>query len=358
MSSSADADATLEALISLSRHRAQRESRSTRIRSLAEDNIAQIISLGTKRKFTREGLEDILLVTLDVIAREEGVASGKSIDHAGDVKVKLDELRVRGLASSADSSPTALAVLEDCGKRDPDIREASDSTAKRARKEKDTFSDSGVSRPAVAAWPSSLTAPGHILSSPRVSGHLLYLDPTSWALVSQENYDGGSQESDQMSGIFSKSRLGFYVPMEMLSTKDRDEKPELHVVMPLELSVEICRKISVDYLQGLKSIERYGDMILYQARYLETASHCLSDLTIRRKRGPSTRVHSQGDLWSACDFCIDTRRLCLRMIKVNDRETEKVFFPLPPHLRIGKHWTDMGFYVQENMEETGVEVTA
>lgn len=182
--------------------------------------------------------------------------------------------------------------------------------------------------------------------------HLLYVDPTPWHPEFRRSCADKDKDPDY-TAFFTKDKVGFYVPKEMLSTKDKNDEPELLPVMPLELSVQIRRKIGADFVQGWKSIERYGDMILFQARNFGTSSHCLSDFTIRRKRGPSTRVHSQGDMWSACDFCIDTRRLCLRMIKVNHHETEKVVFPLPPQLRVGKHWTEMGFWVRDMMESTG-----
>lgn len=91
MPSSADAEANFTELLSFSRHGAQRDFRSTKIRSLTDEDIAQVISIGTKRKFAREGLEKILLFVLDVAAQEANITSEISIDRAGDVKVKLEE---------------------------------------------------------------------------------------------------------------------------------------------------------------------------------------------------------------------------------------------------------------------------
>jgi hypothetical protein len=112
MSSSTNADANLEQLLSLSRHWAQREVRSTKIRSLTDEDLAQVISLGTKREFAREGLEKILLVVLDVIAQEGGIASETSIDRAGDVKVKLEEC-TDDLGSIACKNAHLMLLLQD-----------------------------------------------------------------------------------------------------------------------------------------------------------------------------------------------------------------------------------------------------
>ncbi|KAH6860582.1 hypothetical protein B0T12DRAFT_482850 [Alternaria alternata] len=359
MPSSANAEANLEELLSLSRHGAQREPRSTKIRSLTDEDIAQVISIGTKREFTREGLEKILFIVLDTAAQEGGITSATPTDRAGDVKVKLEEctddlgsiaLSVEELASSAGSSPTASAALEHCIKRDPGTWEAFDTTVKRARKNNDVSAIFDVQ----SAGSVSPTAPGHILFGPTVPEHLLYVDPTPWHPEFRESCAGMSKDPDY-AAFFTKDELGFYIPKEMLSTQETNDGLEPLPKMPLELSVQIRRKIGADFIQGWKCIERYGDMILFQARNFGTSSHCLSDFTIRRKRGPSTRVQSRGDVWSACDFCIDTRRLCLRMIKVNHHGTEKVVFPLPPQLRIGKHWTEMGFWVRDATESAGRE---
>jgi hypothetical protein len=267
-------------------------------------------------------------------------------------------VKIEELGSSRDSSPTTTTTTtvapEHCIKRDPGIWEAFDTTAKRARKDRHISANLGVLQQVESAWSISPTAPGQILFGPSVPEHLLYLDPTPWNPEFREKCAGMGKDPDY-TAFFTKDKLGFYVPKEMLSTKDNDDGPEMFPVMPLELSVQTRRKIGADFIQGWKTIERYGDMILFQARNFGTSSHCLSDFTIRRKRGPSTRVHSRGDVWSACDFCIDTRRLCLRMIKVNHHETEKVIFPLPPQLRVGKHWTEMGFWVRDVTELTGRE---
>ena len=258
-------------------------------------------------------------------------------------------MSVEELPSSAGSSPTASAASEHCIKRDPGIWEAFDTTVKRARKNKDVSANSDTLQQAESAWSVSLTAPGHILFGPTVPEHLLYVDPTPWHPEFRESWAGMSKDPDHPA-FFTKDELGFYIPKEMLSTQETNDGLEPLPKMPLELSVQIRRKIGADFIQGWKSIERYGDMIMFQTRNFGTSSHCLSDFTIRRKRGPSTRVQSKGNVWSACDFCIDTRRLCLRMIKVNHHGTEKVVFPLPPQLRVGRHWTEMGFWVRDTTE--------
>ncbi|CAN9159989.1 unnamed protein product [Alternaria alternata] len=278
MPSSANAEANLEELLSLSRHGAQRESRSTKIRSLTDEDIAQVISIGTKREFTREGLERILLVVLDTAAQEGGIASGTPIDRAGDVKVQLEEctddfdsiaLSVEELPSSAGSSPTASAASEHCIKRDPGIWEAFDTTVKRARKNKDVSANSDTLQKAESAWSVSLTAPGHILFGPTVPEHLLYVDPTPWHPEFRESWAGMSKDPDHPA-FFTKDELGFYIPKEMLSTQETNDGLEPLPKMPLELSVQIRRKIGADFIQGWKSIERYGDMILC---FICSASH-------------------------------------------------------------------------------------
>ena len=112
MPSSANAEANLEELLSLSRHGAQREPRSTKIRSLTDEDLAQVISLGTKREFAREGLEKILLVVLDVIAQEGGIASETSIDRAGDVKAQLEECTDDFDSIACENARPVLLLLE------------------------------------------------------------------------------------------------------------------------------------------------------------------------------------------------------------------------------------------------------
>ncbi|KAL1799677.1 hypothetical protein ACET3X_000019 [Alternaria dauci] len=253
--SSADADANLGELLSLSRHWAQREIRSTKIRSLTDEDLAHVISLGTRREFAREGLEKILVAVLDVIAQEGGIAHESTIDRAGDVKVNLEKLRVEEAGSSADSSPTASTVSENWIKRDPGIWEAFDTTVKRTKNYEDSYADVAALQKLESPWSVSSTPPGCILFGPSVPEHLLLLDPTPFISENRQTWNEIGMDPAH-TGFFTKDKLGFFVPKDMLPTSDSSDGPDPLPVMPFELLVQTRRKIGADFLQGRKTIER------------------------------------------------------------------------------------------------------
>ncbi|KAF1842160.1 uncharacterized protein K460DRAFT_435495 [Cucurbitaria berberidis CBS 394.84] len=73
-------------------------------------------------------------------------------------------------------------------------------------------------------------------------------------------------------------------------------------------------------------------------------------LNLRLYEGSTTlqeMCFESGDDKRACDYCVRTRRLCVRMYKDDDDKTYKLgFFPLPEKWRKGVNYDNVGFWVR------------
>jgi glutaredoxin len=100
-------------------------------------------------------------------------------------------------------------------------------------------------------------------------------------------------------------------------------------------------KFDKDYLSTNLHISEWGKLL----RLLEkgVASRCCVNVTvIRRAKDPGKRT--MGNMKTACDYCIKTKRLCARLLKIDD-VIKLAFFPLPSELRPDADLAHLNYWV-------------
>ena len=77
-------DAYLKALLTLSGNEQLATARQNLLQGLTDDNLLELLKKAAKREFARGGLEEIISVILDVIARDPASVNddGTSVSHA------------------------------------------------------------------------------------------------------------------------------------------------------------------------------------------------------------------------------------------------------------------------------------
>jgi hypothetical protein len=74
---SSPVDTYLNALLALSGNALLAGARSNLLRSISDDDLSQLLSQGMGREFASGGMEEIVLLMLDVIARDPGTTAVK-----------------------------------------------------------------------------------------------------------------------------------------------------------------------------------------------------------------------------------------------------------------------------------------
>jgi hypothetical protein len=72
---------------------------------------------------------------------------------------------------------------------------------------------------------------------------------------------------------------------------------------------------------------------------------CVNNVVFSKSGKPMTYAAADGNESRACDHCVNKDRICAKLVQLGDK-VKMAVYPLPPGLREGLKWNEMGFWVQ------------
>jgi hypothetical protein len=73
---------------------------------------------------------------------------------------------------------------------------------------------------------------------------------------------------------------------------------------------------------------------------------CVNNVVFSKSGKEMTWTAADGNQSSACDHCINKKRVCAKLIKITDG-VKMAMYPLPAHLREGREWNEIEYWVQD-----------
>jgi len=119
-------------------------------------------------------------------------------------------------------------------------------------------------------------------------------------------------------------------------------------IPPTSLLAPVSLKMQVSFYQDYQSTPSkqryYGEMIHKSASYVDRGV-CVAAKTITRASNGNKYTRADGNIFRACDICIQKHRLCARLVTVLG-EVKIAILPLPYIEREGRVWRDMAFWIR------------
>jgi hypothetical protein len=133
-------------------------------------------------------------------------------------------------------------------------------------------------------------------------------------------------------------RIGLVVPHFL-------ESPAWHPVssMAVQDGEAFHTKFTNDYLVDSPKAKRYSYMARHPEKYTK-AGLCVNRVIRQGGSGSNPFDKAGGDEQSACDTCIRTGRLCVRVVEKYEG-FGLCAYPLPQRYREGSLWVHMGFWI-------------
>ncbi|CAI9633200.1 unnamed protein product [Alternaria burnsii] len=261
----------LEALIALSGDEQLVSPRRALLQSLNDEDLAGLVKKAVGREFTRDDLEDIASVLLDIIVKDPASVYSHDAgeDQATQVKVENDpsrettpeSVRSRGVVSLTPPAPRSTSQASTSGVQ------------------------SQIGHPARTVAVSLRCQTEQVIAN-KVTPLIQYV---RW---------------DEQSGDYIDLSFGSHNTAEETSLADRFDR---------------------SYLSTEGHITEWGKLLRLREMRVAAARQCCVDNTVIVRTGLSCHLEGQ----SACYGCIKARHLCALLIRTADGVIKLAFFPLP-----------------------------
>jgi hypothetical protein len=117
-------------------------------------------------------------------------------------------------------------------------------------------------------------------------------------------------------------------------------------IWPGELSPSVLAQIQVSFqshYQFNDKKKRYYREMVHSGRYVDKPV-CVGAKVISSLSTGYKYTFASGNIFNACDTCVQKHRLYAGIVRVDD-ELKMGIFPLPAGERLGIEWTDIAFWI-------------
>ncbi|KAH6858837.1 hypothetical protein BKA58DRAFT_49146 [Alternaria rosae] len=285
-------DSYLKALLALSGNEQLVTPRQHLLQGIDDDDLSELLKKAVGREFARGGLEDIVTVILDVIARDHATASVKNEQVQGNSIQQQSMNEIMVINDHPASGGPATSAMSTASKRSPS---PSPGIATRKRSRLDT--------PPVVATQAGASAGNMSLRDCKMEQIIdnkivPRIDIVRWSV--HYNIYGDAN----MSTLFDS-------------------------------------KFDEDYLSTDLHRSEWGKLLRLREKGVATQS-CVNDTVIMRAKQPGGRT---GHMNEACDRCIRVKRLCTRLM-LHKGVIKLAFVPLPLEFRGDARGNSLDYWVR------------
>jgi hypothetical protein len=133
---------------------------------------------------------------------------------------------------------------------------------------------------------------------------------------------------------------------KLLCIPDKHGKPNFKSLPNFRgaFTTELQAKFDTDFLDTAGHRIEWRRMLENPERSM-SKGRCVNNVVFSKSGKPMTYAAADGNESRACDHCVNKDRICAKLIQMGDTVNMAVY-PLPPGLREGREWNEMGFWVQ------------
>ncbi|KAI4703756.1 hypothetical protein J4E89_009725 [Alternaria sp. Ai002NY15] len=362
-------DAYLKDLLTLSGNEQLATPRQHLLQGINDDDLSELLKKAVGREFARGGLEDIVSVILDVIARDPVSVNGDGTGAVPHTSLKSEQGQRSKTHQQGESKLHCIRffgladriVAEDEIMLDSaplPVNEQSATSLLTTRQSGSNQPATGLLAPGQQQIQSLSSADIHRGSGPNIA-------PVS--AMATPNEQGTSNDTVSVPNV-SATKVSLFCPTEQIAfgrtvsfidviyrdiVKMSNRQPWLYasiegnycsfrseegsILRPL-----ISERFEKDYLSKEVYVAEWGRYLRLREEYV--ASDCCVNTYVIGKTKAACQYSAGHSHETACDRCIKTKRLCARLIKIN-KEIKLVFFPLAKHLRPHTNPYSLGYWV-------------
>jgi hypothetical protein len=282
----------LDALVALSDNPLFTEAREKLLEDLSDNELGSLINICLEKNMSRAEHREVALLLLDITARHT-------------------KARVNG---------SRAAVSQ--------VSERTSNNRKRPRSEKEERKAESAHRQTTPLEGPAMTHEVYNLSSDE-----------------DGNYEGGQIASDLGAGG-SKSEKAIPEIEKMICVPDEHGNTTWKpcAKLPSQLANSILAKFDNDYMSTERHRTIYSMMLRNRYRSVE-GGRCVNLYVCGKSSKLAKWTMADGNKDRTCDGCINTGRLCARLVDSNGM-IKMLIYPLPSSFSVGKAWHELEYWVR------------